>query len=781
MKIYIFPNDGSQNPANYYDITDYIVDNEQQQKRCDDAFAITTLNAFIPETLFPLAKFNIQPFTIFEIAPNNEAAGNSNNTRFFGISKCIKYLRAIDNVFYYTHEITLYEPLVLLEAIQIGTKTFTNHIDRDYLNVLSQLISVNTGYTVTFVGSFGSTEAHSYSYDKGATAFEIANEIFTIFNYKMNAKLSLDLVNPYNYSISISIIDLNAIPSLASLNEDNLTLAEYNQNQDNYCYSLESQVDNVVDRNTITAWYNLTCRSDENNITADNCFIELPAKIESVENLKVYTNPNQRIWITVSRSDLEALQAVGDYHDYYYWVTWQQIVNQCPWVVALIDTNNPNAKVTEHIYKCMNAVVSPDDSTPIGVLAYEASDYTWFDITKLCLDSSIYMGLDPAVQPKYCYYSNGSNKIEGVYLYYKDDWIHQLIGVTTEPMLHYLGEDYSYLNYSDHSVAIDKNGNNVYGNIHYTVTSPADDNPMNVLFSVKAHPITNQYVKDLKENPYNANANVKAARSYGNSANYIDYDIMRKNISISNKSLGTPELTLQYLNYCPLTTNMRFSYDNKNWYITSIVTSITRKNIIYTINAATDYNKQADSIGVRTQYQATKIALDNIKERHVYFRDEETIELYGGSSYYFDISFEFEDESVVGFYIPVSVYAGENGVTLVASTVDNYSIGKYYYSDPNISFTDSKYIQKDAKYCDDNGEVKSIYSLNLGRFDTPGGTALTLEASRKLPIPSADLPNFSIDATILSSGSTKGLIYKDEHESLVFTVYLPNATFEDLN
>ena len=52
MKIYIFPNDGSQSQANYFEITDYIVDNEQQQKRCDDAFAITTFNAFIPETLF---------------------------------------------------------------------------------------------------------------------------------------------------------------------------------------------------------------------------------------------------------------------------------------------------------------------------------------------------------------------------------------------------------------------------------------------------------------------------------------------------------------------------------------------------------------------------------------------------------------------------------------------------------------------------------------------------------------------------------------------------------
>ena len=790
MKIFIYPKDGTTNPSTCIDITPYITVNQNQQKRCDDAFAITTFKMIIPATLFSKAKYNIPPFTMFEIASSNIAPMQRGNERYFGYSKCTKYLREQpDGEMYYIHDVTLVEPLALLETIQIGTKTFTNHNDIYYLDVLTKLIHNITGFNIHFDiptsgnNAWNSLDRHSYSYDKGTTAFEIANDIFTIHNCKMKIDFWDTITtstNAYSIYFIIKPINLDSIREI-QFNDNTLTYVSYEQNFDNYCKCLESQVDNVVDRNTITKYSNLTCRSDENNITADNCFIELPAKIESVENLKVYTNPNQRIWITISKSDLEALQAVGDYHDYYYWVTWRQIVAQCPWVVALIDTNNPNAKVTEHIYKCMNAVVSPDDSTPIGVLAYEVSDYTWFDITKLCLDSSIYMGLDPSVQPKYCYYSNGSNKIEGVYLYYKDDWIHQLIGVTTEPMLHYLGEDYSYLNYSDHSVAIDKDDNNVYGNIHYTVTSPADDNPMNVLFSVKAHPITNQYVKDIKDetNIVNENAYFNTSRSYGNSANYIDYDIMRKNIHISNSFLGTPELTIQTLDYCPLDTNTKFTYDNKVWYVSSIVMEILREHIMYTINASTNYNKQADSIGVRTQYQATKIALDNIKERHVYFRDESAIELYGGSSYYFDISFEFEDESVVGFYIPVSIYAGENGVTLVASTVDNYSIGKYYYSDPNISFTDSKYIQKDAKYCDDNGEVKSIYSLNLGRFDTPRGTALTLEASRKLPIPSADLPNFSIDATILSYGSSKGLIYKDEHESLVFTVYLPNATFED--
>lgn len=770
MKIYIFPNDGSQSQANYFDITDYIVDNEQQQKRCDDAFAITTFNAFIPETLFQEAKFNIQPFTIFEIAPNDEAVGSITNTRYFGVSKCIKYLRPIDNVYYYTHEITLYEPLVLLEAIQIGTKTFTNHIDRDYLDVLTQMIGDNTGYTVTFNGTFSSTEAHSYSYDKGATAFEIANEIFTIYNYKMNAKLSLDLAIPYNFNISISIIDLNTIPTLASLNQDNLTLAEYNQNQDNYCYSLESQVDNVVDRNTTTTWSDLTCRSDENNVTADNCYIELPAKIESVDEvdgLKVYTEieENYNIYITQAMQDsIEAMHGSVD-------LTFEDIcegiaaVTSIDFLYDLLDEIReeiPEFNEFDYLYSSSDAggnCILSGYRLRSGIVTDRVTK--WFNISQYIKSKDIYQALDDALKPTYCYYESGSNKIEGIYKYYKDSWIYGMLGITEYPML------YNCLNRTAVATSTILIGNNEYVRIQYDSTNKKTD-PLDVKWSVTTHPITNQYVKDLKENPYNANANVKAARSYGNSANFIDYDIMRRNISISNKSLGTPELTLQYLNYCPLTTNMHFSYDGKSWYITSIVTSITRENIIYTINAATDYNKQADSIGVRTQYQATKIALDNIKERHIYFKKtDNNITFYKEFSYYLLAEFSYKEPIAnKKVLIPLSIYYNATGgTTLVGSTVDNYSAGKYCSNESS----NSRFIQKDASYVDSNGEAWQMINSKIVYYDR---NELSIDDSRAIPLVRNN--NYNVVTTLPLRN-----IFKDEHESLAFTIYMPNATYDE--
>ena len=784
MKIWIYPKDGSS-PSNYYEITPYITNEVDEQKRSDDAFAITTFKAFIPEDAFSLAKYNIAPFTIFEIAtvPNHESITSAYNKRYFGYSKCTKYLRKqTDNKTYYVHDITLLEPTAILEAIQIGTKTFTNRGDLVYIPQLLQIIKNTTGIEITKLGNWSISEIHSYSFDKGTTAFEILNEIMKMNNWKMLLSFAqpYDLY-PYWIRLTLEHTLLSNIPTI-EINENELTLVEYNQNQDDYCNYLESEVDNVVDRNTETIYNNLTVRSDDNNCKADNCFIELPAKIESASKLFVYFKVNENFNIYVVQDMYDAVNAAYGLRDLTYTEIKTAInsikdENDQPKynstfldaLMEVVKQNNPEFDLDNYVfsgsivgYNYVFTGLRHIDET------YTSTSFGWYDISNKMKSEAIYMGLTPQQQTKFCYFSSGSNKIEGIYKYYKDGWVNQLLQITGYPMLHNCidRETTAYSN-----ILID---NNEYVRVYYKVENQ-QDNPMEVLFRVIAKPITNQYVKNKKELQLNEGRILPISRSYGKNANYIDYDVMRKNISISNSFLGTPELTLQFFDSCSLTENSKFVYDDNTWYVMSVITNITRNHIIYTVNASTNYNKQADCIGVRTQYQATKIALDNIKERHIYYELNSALELYNGSSYYFNILFEHNDDTVVGFYIPVNVYASENGVTLVASTIDNYSIGKYL----KIGDSSNQFIQQDAKYCDDRGEVKSIYLLELGRFDDPGGIALTLDASRKLPVPSADLPNFSVDATIISEAAEIGIIYKDEHESLVFTVYLPNATYED--
>lgn len=759
MKIWIYPQDGVVYPtaANYYELTPYISDVDEQ-KRSDDAFAITTFKVIIPSTLFPLAKYNIAPFTIFEIGTSIQG---SDSVRYFGYSKCTKYVRQQSGVTYFVHEITLLEPLVLLEAIQIGAKTFTNAYDNTYLRRLSTIIENTTGYEILFAGHWNVTEPHSFSWDKGTSAFEIANDIFRIHNYKMKAELTIDSY-PYWIRMIIEPIYLDDIQEL-TIDEDAIIYSEYSQSQDDYCRNLESQVDNVVDRNTNTLFNDLTVRSDETLCNANNCFIELPSKIESVDSLKFYTNVTQTINIDISDEDYQNL--IGNYSSPF---TYSEISECVPFVDELAQqavAANPNIDVS-----LFEFTVGGTGGTYWRLVGTSTNDL-WYDITQLCLDSTIYMALEPAEKTKYCYYTSGSNKIEGIYEYYQDDWVHTILGTTGNPLLNNIGETMNIDLYTDVQIG-EESGYTIYEGFIYEVTNNNNDNPINYRFSVKAKPITNQYVKDVKTDPPINSASiagyVNVARSYGNSANYIDYDIMRKNISISNKSLGTPELTLQFLNECNLTANSKFTYDNKTWYVKSIIMNIFRNKIIYTVNSANDYNKQADAIGVRTQYEATKIDLVNTKDRHLYYRNTTTTTLDSEHTYYFLCSFTYADGSTKQVIVPCSLYYNSNsGVTLVFNFPDNFSCGKY------LSVSDQTgdvYIVNDCSYVDNNGEAESItISLVYVRADT-----ISNEQSRYMP----NLPHSLTYYTLLTVISNQ-TIYKDEHEALSITLYMPNATYSE--
>ena len=747
------------------DLTDYIVNEHKDQKRTDDAFALTTFSVMIPSNLFDYAGVNIPPFTLFSITVDNVVSW------YFGSSEVSEYLRQQDNVTYFWHDITLLEPTAMLEALQVGSKTFTNHKDKDYINQLCEIINQEyIGITLQANISWtNETEAHSYSYDKGISAYEILNDIFRLHN----SKIRCTITNAPTYStILLYITDINLSNALeVSITDTNLTMVKISQNQDDYCKYLESQVDNVVDRNTLSIYDNLTVRSDDNTITADNSMIVLPQKVESIEKFEVYLNVTERLQIAISIADLEALEAVGDYHDYYYWVTYQQIVAQCPYIANLVDTTNPNAKVESRLYACAHGVIT-GTTNQIGILTIQQNDSQptattlWYDISKMLLDVSIYTALEVREQSKYCYYESGDNKIKGIYQYYNDDWIHQLIGDYTTPMLDHISDNYDYLNYSNVVIGTDSRGNNYYSHLNYSVVNNTGDNPINVMFRVEAHPITSQYVKDTKQDaPFNQYGYNIASRSYGNSANYIDYDIMRKNISISNKSLGTPELALQFLNVCNLTTNSKFTYKGQLWYVKSLIMTILRDRILYDVNSAVDYNKQADAIGVRTQYEATKIALDNIKERILYFEKNNELVLSLSKQYYLKIYFGYQYESPRTIWLPVSIYASGSGLTLVASCVDNYSAGTYYEQIDNET---TKFVNRDAPYCDENAEIYQILQMDLIHF-VDG--YIDIAKSRQMPYCNPSSSDYTIDLAI----TTNEKIYKDEHEALSFTVYLPNG------
>jgi hypothetical protein len=123
MIIKVFPRTNNVSQTTI-DLTDYIVNESSDQKRTDDAFALTTFSVMIPSNLFEYAGVNIPPFTLFSITVDNVVSW------YFGSSEVSEYLRQQDGKTYYWHDVTLLEPTAMLEALQVGSKTFTNHKDK---------------------------------------------------------------------------------------------------------------------------------------------------------------------------------------------------------------------------------------------------------------------------------------------------------------------------------------------------------------------------------------------------------------------------------------------------------------------------------------------------------------------------------------------------------------------------------------------------------------------------------------------------------------------------
>ncbi len=394
MQIYMYPQQASNyafGVANTINLTPFISDVETQL-RSDDAFAIGTFRVIIPSTLFTNAKYNIPPFTVFEICTGSQ--GLFSGKRWFGYSKCSKYLRTQGSTTYYTHDITLIEPIAILETIQIGCKTFTNHIDYDYLMQLKTIIQNTTGIQISFTGRYNVAEQHSFSFDKGTTAFEIINEIFKIHNYKINFRFDGQDSYVYWFRFEISPIRLEDDPLLEiesdvetiAINTNYLTLAEYSQNQDNYCKYLESQVDNVVDRNTLTTWSNLSVRSDDSTCTSDNCYIELPSKVESVNSLYVYLTPTEQIKIEISPSDYRSLSRLG-----VSTYTWEQLVSSIDWLQDFaneVTANRPSLNLDDFSYSCNESGQNNHGGTYYDIYIIRGTPYDtgerWIDISICC-------------------------------------------------------------------------------------------------------------------------------------------------------------------------------------------------------------------------------------------------------------------------------------------------------------------------------------------------------------------------------------------------------------
>ena len=101
--------------------------------------------------------------------------------------------------------------------------------------------------------------------------------------------------------------------------------------------------------------------------------------------------------------------------------------------------------------------------------------------------------------------------------------------------------------------------------------------------------------------------------------------------------------------------------------------------------------------------------------------------------------------------------------------VDNYSCGTYLTNESG-----GKFIQKDASYVDDFGEAEYFSKFKIITYN---GNDLNDELSRKLPLK----PNNSLYLEEVIKDLGRKLIYKDNHEALAITIFMPNARLIESN
>ena len=59
------------------------------------------------------------------------------------------------------------------------------------------------------------------------------------------------------------------------------------QDSNNYCMFLETEASNVVDRDSVVEWKDLTCRTTDVRLSADSALIMLPTSVESITKFEV--------------------------------------------------------------------------------------------------------------------------------------------------------------------------------------------------------------------------------------------------------------------------------------------------------------------------------------------------------------------------------------------------------------------------------------------------------------------------------------------------------------
>jgi hypothetical protein len=272
---------------------------------------------------------------------------------------------------------------------------------------------------------------------------------------------------------------------------------------------------------------------------------------------------------------------------------------------------------------------------------------------------------------------------------------------------------------------------------------------------VKYIPITNPIIINSKQDtPFNETQYKPLARSYDKSSNNIDYDLMMDSFDKTNNMLGRAEISIEYDlgdgEQFYAGQQVMYKYFGDIYYITSIIYKYTFSKDYALINLSKSYYKIADSIGVKTQFNAVKNPLDNVIERPIYFKLNATLYDYI-ASYNNKLYFKFIFSSGQTLYKKCVLMSYNGAYHAYCETIDQYTFDK-----KSIIVSGNNNLEcRDISYCDVNNECQSM------KVSLVAVNEISYSGASNLPGYPGTLSAFTNEVEIT--------LYKDAREKLTFT------------
>lgn len=753
------------------DLSNYVVGDVNLQVRRDYAFAEGSLNLIVDANVSANLTKNIPPFTFCRV----------NNKRFLCSSVCRYYMAQVKDsnnqpIQSYFHEVKLLDMMALCETFVLGAKTESNLNDIDSLEQIIELINNKyTDYNFILSPSVSSMlqNSHDYTFKAGTTFYDVLTEYGKKNHIRFYCVTLFLATNKWNFTLKAfdtNIFVYNEIDGVGQYDPNAPLSLSLEQNVDNYCNYLETVQNNVVDRNNETRFNDMTCRINAAAMNADSAEILLPTNVESISTFIVNGTFSTLVSLQMpyifTREWMLDHGAIQTGTSIILSTTYQNLIdigvsydghdNLFQWLYD----NNPILKELniKNVYFQITRSGAPLYTNYSCTAATLAS--SWLDYTDYLLEETEWNTLDVYDKPKYAVYKNGGNRIYNLNATYQYDFIHHIIGTSTG---NYIEES------ANRSIYVDTND-------YISIGVNTDSKPNNHSYTIKGIPMIDNFIlKDTKTSTPLNELNWKGmTRTYENSANPVEFDALISDIERQNRVLGTNEMSYE-IELATIFDYLNIEVKDKNnvyWYVNSVIYTFKPNYSIATFNCSREPQKIADVIGVEYQYNPTKLPTENIVVRPLFYVNDYST-TYNKVKFNYDYGWDvfllvrtmFEDNSAKETLIRTTICQDAKGNFFIyASMLDNYSAGKQ-----SINVSGSNYEIRDVPYCDDNYRAESI-TLDLICMRQ----SLTNQFSEKLPnVSLSDLSGMTYElSTIVASD----LIYKDERETLAFTIRVNKPT-----